>query len=158
MDKDNLILRLYQHYEDYAQGRTQSFYNVTNDCKEAACQLVKLSKLIENAESAQNAKAQLAARLIQLQAELTVAVEDIRELALNSEDTCQYCKYDKPCIGDICKCFIEGVGMTDNEGKYYNTKWTCMDFNYGECPMLENTPCNGCAQNDFKNFEWRGIG
>jgi hypothetical protein len=64
---------------------------------------------------------------------------------------CDFCKHAKPCLGRNCSLFIEGVG--DVEGKYPTMKWTCEDFNFGTCLLLENTPCNGCIQNDSNNFE-----
>lgn len=36
MDYDKLIERLYQHNKDYGEGRTQDFFRVCLDCKEAA--------------------------------------------------------------------------------------------------------------------------
>jgi hypothetical protein len=157
MKKHDLISRLYQHHEDYTQGRTQSIFHVACDCREAANEIVRLQALADNGQSALDTNKRLIKHIAQLQSELDVAFKTIRELALHSEDTCQYCKYDTPCKGDKCECFIEGVGMTDEQDKYYNIKWTCMDFNYGECPMLENTPCNECVQNDFGHFEWKGV-
>ena len=36
MDYDKLIERLYQHNKDYGEGRTQDFFRVCLDCKDAA--------------------------------------------------------------------------------------------------------------------------
>ena len=36
MDYDKLIERLYQHDKDWGEGRTQDFFRVCLDCKEAA--------------------------------------------------------------------------------------------------------------------------
>ena len=157
MDTTDLILKLYQHYLDYIQGHTQSFCDISNDCRQAVNAIIQLQQLVENGQSAIGTNAQLTARIIQLTAERDVAIRDVREMALKSEDTCSYWKHDSPCIGNDCKGYIEGIGSIDEKGNYYNTKWTCMDFNYGACPMLKNTPCSGCAQNNWKNFEWRGI-
>lgn len=65
---------------------------------------------------------------------------------------CDFCKHCKPCLSKQCVDYIEGIG--DAEGKYPNFRWTCEDFVFGTCPTLENTPCNGCIQNDFKSFEF----
>ena len=69
-----------------------------------------------------------------------------------SIDICEFCKHYIKCSGEECECFISGVG--DAEGKYPNWKWTCEDFDFGTCPKLENTPCNGCIIE--KTFEWNG--
>lgn len=64
---------------------------------------------------------------------------------------CDFCKHHKPCMSKACPEFISGIG--DAEGKYPNFKWTCEDFVFGTCPVLENTPCRNCIQQDSKNFE-----
>lgn len=82
--------------------------------------------------------------------------EDFTELVMKSGNTCDYCKYNVECKGKECPKYIEGRGCTDENGKYYDWKWNCEDFNFGECPLLEDTPCNGCIGNGSKGFEWRG--
>ena len=39
MDYNKLIERLYQHDKDYGEGRTQDFFRVCLDCKDAATDL-----------------------------------------------------------------------------------------------------------------------
>lgn len=86
---------------------------------------------------------------------ISVLLKEIRELAIKSEDVCKYCKHYQPCDGKNCKDYIEGKGAWDDKHCYYDWVWSCQDFNYGECPKLENTPCNGC---NFKNnWEWRDV-
>ena len=48
MDYDKLIERLYQHDKDYGEGRTQDFFRVCLDCKDAATALSTLQA--ENAQ------------------------------------------------------------------------------------------------------------
>ena len=56
-----------------------------------------------------------------------------------------------------CDKYIEGVGGYGQDGKHFpDWKWSCMDFDFGTCPRLEDTPCNECFDNDCKGFEWRG--
>lgn len=81
--------------------------------------------------------------------------KDFYEIIIKSEDVCKYCKHHQPCEGKNCKDYIEGKGAWDDKHCYYDWVWSCQDFNYGECPKLENTPCNGC--NFENNFEWKGI-
>ena len=81
--------------------------------------------------------------------------KDFYEIIIKSEDVCKYCKHYQPCEGKNCKDYIEGKGAWDDKHCYYDWVWSCQDFNYGECPKLENTPCNGC--NFENNFEWKGI-
>ena len=65
---------------------------------------------------------------------------------------CEYCEHYIPCLGKECEKYISGIG--DVEGKSPDWKWSCEDFDFGECPMLENTPCNGCYLES--NFSWNG--
>ena len=83
-------------------------------------------------------------------------LNDFKEFMLNTDDACKYCKHNQPCHGKECGLYIEGREAWDHNGCKHDWAWSCMDFNFGECPMLENTPCNGCIKNNMKNFEWRG--
>jgi hypothetical protein len=67
-------------------------------------------------------------------------------------DLCSLCKNIIACEEKKCEKYISGIG--DAEGKYPEWKWSCMDFDFGECPLMENTPCNGCIQNDSGGFEF----
>lgn len=82
--------------------------------------------------------------------------EDFTELVMKSPEICEYCKHNTECRGKECPKYINGQGCTDENGKYVDWKWSCEDFDYGDCPLLENTQCNGCIQNGNKGFEWRG--
>lgn len=63
---------------------------------------------------------------------------------------CGFCKHEKRCMSTLCENYVSGVG--DAEGKYPQMKWSCEDFVFGTCTCLENTPCNGCIQNNNSNF------
>ena len=80
--------------------------------------------------------------------------EDFLELVMQSENICSYCKNNIECKGKECKKYREGVG--DVDGRFPDWKWTCMDFDFGTCFLLEDPPCNVCFENDCKGFEWRG--
>lgn len=89
--------------------------------------------------------------------ELERAKQVIKELAIYSECMCEYCKHNIPCLGEDCEYYQSGVGMYDENGKYYDTKWTCMDFDFGTCEKLAHTPCQFCfVMDDDYNFEWNG--
>lgn len=83
--------------------------------------------------------------------------EDFHELVMKSIDICDYCKHNTECKGKDCPKYISGKGCIDENGKELpDWEWDCTDFDFGTCPMLEDTPCNGCIKNSNKGFEWRG--
>ena len=97
----------------------------------------------------------LTARAEAAEAERDAAVEDMTAvLKRDSDDICAYCKNRIKCEGQQCEKYSSGVG--DVDGNYPDWKWTCMDFDYGTCSLLADTPCNGCFEDDCKGFEWRG--
>ena len=99
--------------------------------------------------------AELEARLAASQHREQAAVEDMTAvLKRDSDDICAYCKNRIECKNEQCEKYSSGVG--DVDGNYPDWKWTCMDFDYGTCSLLADTPCNGCFDDDCKGFEWRG--
>ena len=82
--------------------------------------------------------------------------EDFIRLVVQSPEICSYCKHHIECKGEKCEKYTEGRGCWDDKKCYRDWVWSCKDFNFGTCDMLENTPCNGCFENDNKGFEWRG--
>lgn len=83
--------------------------------------------------------------------------EDFTELVIKSENICHYCKNNIECKGKDCEKYIEGQGGYGQDGQHFpDWKWTCKDFDFGTCPLLENTPCNECFDDNCKGFEWRG--
>ena len=71
MDYDKLIERLYKHDKDYGEGRTQDFFRVCLDCKDAATALSTLQ--------AENEK--LRAELERVTAERDAAVKAVKNMA-----------------------------------------------------------------------------
>lgn len=88
-----------------------------------------------------------------LRLKLENAVRDIRR-AFDAECPCELCKYNIPCKGKECDCYIEGRGLVDEKtGQKFDQAWTCKDFNFGTCDKLAGTPCETC---DFKNnWKWK---
>ena len=82
-------------------------------------------------------------------------LKDFKKFMLDSDDVCKYCKHHQPCESEKCVHLIKGRGAWDHKGCKYDWQWTCEDFNFGECPKLENTPCNGCIKNNFRGFEYK---
>ena len=97
----------------------------------------------------------LTARAEAAEARADAAVEDMTAvLKRDSDDICKYCKHIIECKGQNCDGYCSGAG--DIDGNCPDWKWTCEDFNFGTCVKMENTPCNGCFENDCGGFEWRG--
>ena len=83
--------------------------------------------------------------------------EDFTKLVMQSEDICKYCKNNTECKGKDCEKYCEGKGGYGQDGQHFpEWKWTCREFDFGTCPLLEDTPCNGCFENGCSGFEWRG--
>lgn len=71
-------------------------------------------------------------------------------------DICEYCKHQIPCLIEKCDKYESGVGMHDEKGQFFKIKWACLDFDYGSCEKLKGTPCEGCFERDYENFDWKG--
>jgi hypothetical protein len=69
----------------------------------------------------------------------------------NDVDPCNFCKNKIVCKKKECPKYCSGIG--DAEGKFPTMKWTCEDFNFGTCEVMEHTPCDGCIFNDYSGFE-----
>lgn len=72
-------------------------------------------------------------------------------------ETCEHCVYNKEvqCLEKQCPDYTEGVGVVDanDPSKVYpDFPWSCLDFDYGDCPHMDNTPCHGCIDNNTCNF------
>lgn len=122
---------------------------LSSENKQLRANLIMQTALAQNGQSAIETNKQLTKRL-------NAAIEDIKR-AINGELICDFCKHDHQCQGEECDKYSEGVGCTDESGNYHDWKWTCMNFNFGTCPKLEDTPCNECFDNDMSGFEWRGV-
>ena len=156
-----MIVELLQHYDDYVEGEYQSLPSICRDCKKAADKLKELQEFIENMTNDHYVD------ILEWYTNRCMELEDALEMACRERDffvkgdfvgdTCKYCLHHKECEGKKCTDYFDGIGMSDEKGNYYNQKWTCMDFNWGDCPSLENTPCKDCIKNNFKNFKWDGI-
>lgn len=114
-------------------------------------QIKKYKELAENGQSAIETNKLLTEKFNKL---LKLTKQFIREE--DDPDGCMYCKHYIECREQKCPCYEEGIGMEDDKGnKYFDTKWTCMDFNYGECRRYEeegNTFCKDCK--NMSNWEW----
>ena len=96
-------------------------------------------------------------RCRELEEKQDIMSADIIKLALSSEDPCEYCKHQIEGLGKKCKSYVSGTDVLDKENRKFDWQWSCLDFNYGECDLLMNTPCNGCIKNNYGNFEYEGV-
>ena len=92
----------------------------------------------------------------QLTKKFEALLRDFKEFILNTDNPCKYCKHNQPCLRKECGSYIKGKEAWDHKGCKSDWEWDCMDFTFGECPKLENTPCNGCIKNNRQGFEWKG--
>lgn len=81
----------------------------------------------------------------------------MEQLKNPTENICEHCKHEIKCEREKCDRYEKGVGLTDEKGNYCDWDWDCLDITFGTCAMLENTPCNGCFENDFNGFMWKGV-
>lgn len=90
----------------------------------------------------------------QLCKRLDAALKDMRMLVKNADNGCDVCAHHHVCAGKQCPKYIGGVGVKWSDGSDIpNMRWSCMDFEFGTCPMLQDTPCADC---DFENnWKWR---
>ena len=95
--------------------------------------------------------------ITQLSMKYEALLQDFKEFILHPDDACKYCKHNRPCRGKKCEYYIEGKDVWDHKGCKYDWEWSCMDFSFGDCPKLENTPCNECIKRNRRGFEWRGM-
>ena len=121
-------------------------------------QLKLQTALAQNGQSAIDTSTRLAEEIFKLTEENKKYKDFIISLLKEKVDICSYCVHDVKCEEEKCKCYIEGVGGTGPNGENYpDYKWNCTDFVFGECPLLEDTPCYKCVESNNKGFEWKGI-
>lgn len=71
------------------------------------------------------------------------------------DELCSHCKNKVECNSKECKEYISGTqGYINDKPVEFN--WSCEDFDYGTCPMMEHTPCNGCFERDYDGFCYAG--
>lgn len=82
---------------------------------------------------------------------------DFKEILFNQQenDPCDFCLYQIKDCSEKCKYYQQGVGVTDEKGKYLDWKWTCQDWVFGTCERLENTPCHNCWTKDYNFVNWK---
>ena len=114
MEIERLIEQLYKHHEDYGQGKAQSLFNLSCDCKQAA-----------------DALEQLQAENDRLKRERGAAVKDISDLIDEVEEIRRGYGIDDSdadkALADMCGnyCENEGDGCYIEGEKYHceNFKW-----------------------------------
>lgn len=83
---------------------------------------------------------------------VSILKQDDREFVL-----CNICEHEKACNGRKCEEFCEGdevINVKTNTAEQFH--WTCMDFDYGDCPVMEEH-CSKCLERNYQNFKWKGV-
>lgn len=111
-----------------------------------ANRMEQLVSLAENGQSAIDTNRRLTEKLAQMETDFKTAI--------TNDDYCSICKHYIPCKGKECDCYIEGEGAEDEKGNYISLKWTCQDFNWGDCPKMDDVPCKECKI--ISHLVWRG--
>ena len=160
MDVVKILKTLFDSMDsEYIQGNDDKIIDLLKQAANALEKLLDENKQLHNNLIMQTVLAQNGQSAIETNKHLTrkinALLKDFKDVIIESEDICKYCKNYQPCEGKNCKDYVEGKGAWDNKHCYYDWVWSCQDFNYGECPKLENTLCNGC--NRRNNFVWKGI-
>lgn len=85
-------------------------------------------------------------------------LKDLRHILIDNteENPCDYCIHHIHCKSKQCVNYEEGFELENEQGKRYNMKWSCEDFDYGTCDRLKDTPCYNCIQENFQNWEYDG--
>lgn len=96
-----------------------------------------------------------------LLAQLSAAQADMRKVANSGGDMCLICEHFHKCDGEACPGYTFGVldrtAILPDGRSLAGMKVTCESFDWGTCDIMRNTPCDGCIDSGFKNFEWYGM-
>lgn len=162
MEITQLIRTLFGSMDsEYIQQNDDRIIDLLERAANALDKLETENKQLRNDLIMKTALAQNMQNIIDDDKQLTKIFEallkDFKEFMLNPDDACKYCKYNQSCYGNKCELYIEGREAWGHNGCKHDWAWSCMDFNFGECPMLENTPCNGCIKHNMQGFSWRGM-
>ncbi len=131
--------------------------NIFEYIKHLQDELAIQTALAQNGASAIETSNILSKRLQALNLSFNKLQEDFLNIINSETDVlpCDFCENNIPCLADKCDCYIDGVGMEDTSGKYYDWTWSCLDFNFGECDKLKGTLCENCNFKD--NFKWKDV-
>lgn len=80
-------------------------------------------------------------------------------------DICKYCKNKIECKEEKCpkyenygnKGYFVHPDGTQSEEQIFTYDTTCMDLDYGDCPLMEDSPCHNCFENSNSNFVWNEV-
>ena len=155
MDIEKLIERLYKHHTDWGEGRTQDFFEVCLDCKDAATALSTLQaeneKLRETVDKYATAARVIALHLKPFCDESLPYDEMIADAARKASDELEQVKRERDAIEQDFRAFTKQWWEQDSGFPC----WWCKFENSGGCEWKAKQPneekiCAGRA------FEWRG--
>lgn len=162
MDTIQLIRMLFGSMDsEYIQENDDKIIELLEQAANTLEKLAEENKQLRTDLIMQTALAQNRQTIIendkQLAKRFEALLRDFKEVILHPDNTCVYCKNYQPCKGEECESYIKGRGVKDLKGYMFDWQWSCEDFDFGECPKLENTPCHNCIKNNMQGFEWRGV-
>lgn len=90
--------------------------------------------------------------------EKDVLLNDFKKVLITNFDflPCDFCENKPVCSKEKCAEYEEGKGVWDDKGNFKSEyKWCCLDFEFGTCLKLKDSPCKDCMKNNFSNWRYK---
>ena len=146
MDSENLIERLYKHHTDWGEGRTQDFFEVCLDCKDAATALSTLQaeneKLRETVDKYATAARVIALHLKPFCDESLPYDEMIADAARKASDELEQVKRERDAAVSWAQKFTESIDRPCVACKHNTGYYVCTAI------------CGNCGPMGTENCKW----